>query len=1032
MNRLKKWLILCWIFLAAACTPTKQLLPSPNSAATDTPVRDSEIQRPIDDIATRLQASGATVTAVSNQQEYNIFNELFASEVSDLWDVVVNGEPVQVYAFTDDDAAQTAVNTINRSGDAFTLTNEDGTSLTIHADYVAGFPPRYWRQGRFIIYYTGQDEATLNLLDNLFGARIADGDSPDQPYEPGQGMAGLTLDGISLMYDPYLAANVRLEPYPSAADPTQLRLIMESLNLHQSDFTPMIVVAADASPLDDLVPGRQPVTKGKSITFQNGSGQSQVVQTETGETLYTAWGETNDGKYSVTMLYPVVPSGDGYVPALALLDDLLASLDVNPTTAVQPEMAMTAVLTEPPIPPSPTPTTLTLNVNLDDISDWQTLTVDRYGFTLKYPPAFEVVQWDIHDPDWDSYSIIESAIKGTDPQLPAIGFSFRKKPSNQPLRGWFEAHTRALADSDSDDPIPVFYDVSHLREIEVAGYPALMFQDEGMVTGIHVLIDRTDHIVWLGYPVYEIYDLGDVFQALLGTIQFASIEGATLDTLPFQPGTSWIYERTEYDQIPGSTDVLTHTLLVTETAVSVQQQPPYTIIEMRRQMPDTMFASTKDLSYWYILDGQTLYRQEGMLNVEKVTDDGRIELVFPLTPGASWHSLPSLRDSDPKRQINSWLRRVERLETVETPAGAFEQCAYFTEVAAGNYMQTWYCPDVGFVQRRDDHAGTRFGYAETLIAIKHQKTEQITPSDGLIYQDMAGYWRLVLAGHAALLTEQERQQFMQSDGHHFAVRGNMSYTIQDNDVWATNLTTGESHPLLETADRAERRIFGLVGDWLLVESFQAGEGGQGVGPLVAIPLSGSNHHDAIVLVDNWLQGIPAIAPDGRYAIYPTDEGVFAFHADSSVEALPFDSFASASFSPDGRFIALHLGYHIEIVNLESSEVVHAIDLTPIPRDSPPGPPQWHPNNKWIAFEHWNDQTAAPETPITVRLLNIETGETHDIAQAAFPQWRPDGQWLAYVRYGRSNETHIVLAATDTWAEQVTPFIGQPSAWVDLP
>lgn len=509
----------------------------------------------------------------------------------------------------------------------------------------------------------------------------------------------------------------------------------------------------------------------------------------------------------------------------------------------------------------------------------------------------------------------------------------------------------------------------------------------------------------------------------------SSVSPAPLLELPFKPGTRWIYERTEYDQPPDSTDIITHTLLVTETAVSIQQQSPYTIIEMRRQMPDTLFASLEEQTFWYILDGQTLYRQDAGLNVENVTEDGRIELIFPLTPGARWHSLSSLHDSDPERQINSWLRQVQRLETVTTPAGTFAQCAYFTEVAGGNHLQTWYCPDVGFVEQRNDHAGTRFGSAEILIAIERQEDLHSSLADGLIYQDLDGHWQLISAGLAVSLTENERQRLMRTDGHHFAVRDDVSYTIQNGDVWATDLTTGESRVLLETDDRTERRVFGLVGDWLLVESFVLGEGGQGVGPLAVIPLPESDSDDEIILVDDWLRGLPVSAPDSRYVVFPTDEGVFAFYPDGSIESLSLDRFASASFSPDGHFIAFHLGSQIEIVDLESGEVVQSTEFIPIGRDSPPDPPQWHPANRWIAFEYWQDTAVQP---FAVRLLNIETGEVYDLAHAAVPRWHPDGDWLAYVRYGRPDETRIVLAETGTWTEQATTFAGQPAAWVQLP
>ncbi len=288
------------------------------AAVTGTPARA------IEPALQALQEAGAAVTAAPNERLLNQFDDLFTSDVSDLYVATADGEQLTIYVFDDEAGANAAAATIGRSADSLTLETEAGSSRHVALDYPEGVTPRYWQSGAFLIYYTGQAQATLTLLDNLFGPRIADGDLPGQPDRPGQGMAGGEWQGVALQYDPYLAYDLRPEWRPSAA-PQQLWLHLESLNLHESAFTPALVISPE--PIDvAALAGAAPLTEAETLSFQNGSGARRLVEIENGETVYVAEGESSDGALYVLFYYPVLATEDGYTPQPALLDALFSSL----------------------------------------------------------------------------------------------------------------------------------------------------------------------------------------------------------------------------------------------------------------------------------------------------------------------------------------------------------------------------------------------------------------------------------------------------------------------------------------------------------------------------------------------------------------------------------------------------------------------------------------------------------------------------------------------------------------------------------
>ncbi|MCK5923206.1 MAG: hypothetical protein KAG66_19860, partial [Methylococcales bacterium] len=244
------------------------------------------------------------------------------------WEVDVNGVTITVYAFPDAEQAAVMASTISPDGSMFTA--PDG-EMSIQVDFIAGTTPRYWLQDSYLILYYDNDEVTLQRLDNTFGVRVIDAGNPTSrhPEQPGQGMVGTTIEGISLQYDPYLAYEVS-GSIVTEPDSSQYLLINLDSDNFPLIFPAQIQVSTRDTNLADWMPADTPHMEETPPTFQNGSGQRWVVQMGDGFG-YFAEGKTDDGKYTVTLMFPVTTAKNGYIPDLTLLDAVFSSLNVTPT-----------------------------------------------------------------------------------------------------------------------------------------------------------------------------------------------------------------------------------------------------------------------------------------------------------------------------------------------------------------------------------------------------------------------------------------------------------------------------------------------------------------------------------------------------------------------------------------------------------------------------------------------------------------------------------------------------------------------------
>ena len=190
-------------------------------------------------------------------------------------------------------------------------------------------------------------------------------------------------------------------------------------------------------------------------------------------------------------------------------------------------------------------------------------------------------------------------------------------------------------------------------------------------------------------------------------------------------GRTWVYQKTRYQAYPIQ-ETMTATRVVTESVVKIETITPFAVATIHRSedaetavaVPANMLdilmpASSHD--YWLIVKGNRLYRQVNKLDLSGL-DEALLELVFPLKLGAQWYQTDLLARSRPTARIGDYmLRQVTKAGVVTVPAGTFDACYFLREEWAGTTFENWYCPDVGWVDRKVDHHGTPEGWREVLI-----------------------------------------------------------------------------------------------------------------------------------------------------------------------------------------------------------------------------------------------------------------------------------------------------------------------------
>lgn len=288
-------------------------------------------------------------------------------------------------------------------------------------------------------------------------------------------------------------------------------------------------------------------------------------------------------------------------------------------------------------------------------------------------------------------------------------------------------------------------------------------------------------------------------------------------------------------------------------------------------------------------------------------------------------------------------------------------------------------------------------------------------ADGLIFENNYA-WRIIDGEGSRPILPCERPSLAIFASVYPALDLKM-FSVEDGQLLIGDLCSSDTKPFIDLPNRQVRRIWGQVNDWLLVESGEEGLAEQGVWPLTAVRLDGTDYQ---VLTEPFF-GNPILSPDGVVLI-PIDGQVLRWDGERMADT-KIDWFLTGSYSPDGQLLAVIQNDRLAIYDLDGA-VVWAMSLRLIGADSPPLPPAWQPNGEWVAVEGVD----VAGNFSTVRLLNVKTGEERVINRRHRPQFSPDGRWLAAYAY---EDGHTTLIDMDSWEGYQFAQDGWPVGWVDL-
>lgn len=192
--------------------------------------------------------------------------------------------------------------------------------------------------------------------------------------------------------------------------------------------------------------------------------------------------------------------------------------------------------------------------------------------------------------------------------------------------------------------------------------------------------------------------------------------------LPLSVGSFWTYKVTRYDGF-NSYDIMTVTSTMTDSVTQFEINGDYFIakvqsvqsaevlVDIRGNYPATdslQPATTK--TYWLIVDGNRILRQDNKLNLSDLQSQVLVEFVFPINLDSQW-SMDNAKDAP----LN---RKVTQAGPITVPAGTFTDCFYLEGVNGGMTFDEWFCPGIGVVWYNAEHHGTPFGNRQELVSYK--------------------------------------------------------------------------------------------------------------------------------------------------------------------------------------------------------------------------------------------------------------------------------------------------------------------------
>jgi hypothetical protein len=192
--------------------------------------------------------------------------------------------------------------------------------------------------------------------------------------------------------------------------------------------------------------------------------------------------------------------------------------------------------------------------------------------------------------------------------------------------------------------------------------------------------------------------------------------------LPLRVGNSWTYKVTRYEGF-NSDDMMTVSSTMTDSVSHFETNGDFLVatiqsvrsaevlVDLLGNYPVTnSLQPTSTVTYWLIVDGNRVLRQDDKLNLSDIQSQVLVEYVFPINLDSQW-SISNAKDA-PLNQ------KITKAGSITVPAGTFTGCFYLEGDIGGMTFNEWFCPGIGMVWYNAEHHGTPFGSRQELVSYK--------------------------------------------------------------------------------------------------------------------------------------------------------------------------------------------------------------------------------------------------------------------------------------------------------------------------
>ena len=134
--------------------------------------------------------------------------------------------------------------------------------------------------------------------------------------------------------------------------------------------------------------------------------------------------------------------------------------------------------------------------------------------------------------------------------------------------------------------------------------------------------------------------------------------------------------------------------------------------------------------FWYIIKARQVFESGDSVNFATIdTDTLPLAFDFPLSVNKSWCPVRiDLNDTNLKPITNcdyAGKLTVLQQSAYQVPAGNFENCFQIDQASNGGDIFQWFCQNIGVVEIKFDHGGTKFGFKQVLTSYSRGSIQRI-------------------------------------------------------------------------------------------------------------------------------------------------------------------------------------------------------------------------------------------------------------------------------------------------------------------